>query len=151
MLHLDPFSMYSSVFGSVHLLVNMAPTQRRVLLKERGKWLKWHAADIMASELSQISNKAQEGNMRHIKTICDSDSCLIHHHGGLQFISRPRLQQLALNLALGFKYVLNPLSPNLNFAQKHSIPMVCDTDSLAKTFKKEYRGWPYAQMRVAKQ
>ena len=34
---LSVVSLYSSVSGSVHLLVNMAPTQRRVLLKERGK------------------------------------------------------------------------------------------------------------------
>ena len=55
----------------------------------------WHAADSMASELgSHFSNKAQEGNMRHIKTICDSDSYLIHHHGGLQVNTCTVLQQL---------------------------------------------------------
>ena len=54
----------------------------------------------MASELgSQFSYKAQEGNMRHIKTICGSDSYLIHHHGGLQVNTSTILQQLAFNLA----------------------------------------------------
>ena len=36
MSHLKPCQFVLSVSGSVHLLVNMAPTQRRVLLKERG-------------------------------------------------------------------------------------------------------------------
>ena len=54
----------------------------------------------MAIELgSQFSNKAQEGNMRHIKTTCDSDLYLIHHHGGLQVNTCTILQQLAFNLA----------------------------------------------------
>jgi len=57
----------------------------------------------MVSEMgSPFSNKAQEGNMRHIKTICDSDSYLIHHHGGLQVNTCTILQQLAFNLASEF-------------------------------------------------
>ena len=48
---------------------------------------------------SQFSYKAQEGNMRHIETICDSDSYLFHHHGGFQVNTSTVLQQLAFNLA----------------------------------------------------
>ena len=40
--------------------------------------------------------------MRHIKTICNSDSYLIHHHGGLQVNTCTVLQQLAFNLASEF-------------------------------------------------
>ena len=37
--------------------------------------------------------------MRHIETICDSDSYLIYHHGSLQVNTSTVLQHLAFNLA----------------------------------------------------